>query len=564
MNVIHYSADELTALMKQMSLMYDIVRIVDPEGDNEWVLGSSGELRKEDFCPKISDNRKNCSECDSFMACKEGKRVERTEIIDGKIFHIVMFPVDFSLANGSEVRCALECITRIENSEDDVLEIVKDGHRLEIKEDKVMVDPLTGLYNWDGFFYESRAAIDSQPDKEWVVIVYDIMSFKLVNDLFGEDKGDEVLVKVAGLIESKCEEGEVCARLRGDLFAVCIHKDHYDSTFIISASKELPGLINSPQFHLHIQGGVYNVTDKNVMVSAMVDRAHLALSTIKGSSERRMIEFDENLMARLLNEQQIITDFKRALLDREFHMFLQPQVSNKGEVKGAEALVRWIKTDNEIVSPGDFLDVLERTDLITDLDKYIWEEAAKTLASWKGTDKENLYISINISPKDFFYMDVYQFIHDLVDKYDLDKKKLKLEITETILMQDAIKQLALVNRLHDEGFDIEIDDFGKGYSSLSLLKDINADVLKIDKEFLQETQNSKRSEDILGTVIDMSDRLAMRVITEGVETREQLEKMIELGCYMFQGYYFAKPMSLEEFESKWTEIGASFNEEKLA
>jgi EAL domain-containing protein (putative c-di-GMP-specific phosphodiesterase class I) len=131
-------------------------------------------------------------------------------------------------------------------------------------------------------------------------------------------------------------------------------------------------------------------------------------------------------------------------------------------------------------------------------------------------------------------------------------------------MQDAIKQLALVNRLHDEGFDIEIDDFGKGYSSLSLLKDINADVLKIDKEFLQETQNSKRSEDILGTVIDMSDRLAMRVITEGVETREQLEKMIELGCYMFQGYYFAKPMSLEEFESKWTEIGASFNEEKLA
>jgi EAL domain-containing protein (putative c-di-GMP-specific phosphodiesterase class I) len=390
------------------------------------------------------------------------------------------------------------------------------------------------------------------------------MSFKLVNDLFGEDKGDEVLVKVAGLIESKCEEGEVCARLRGDLFAVCIHKDHYDSTFTISASKELPGLINSPQFHLHIQGGVYNVTDKNVMVSAMVDRAHLALSTIKGSSERRMIEFDENLMARLLNEQQIITDFKRALLDREFHMFLQPQVSNKGEVKGAEALVRWIRPDNEIVSPGDFLNVLERTDLITDLDKYIWEEAAKTLASWKGTDKENLYISINISPKDFFYMDVYQFIHDLVDKYDLDKKKLKLEITETILMQDAIKQLALVNRLHDEGFDIEIDDFGKGYSSLSLLKDINADVLKIDKEFLQETQNSKRSEDILGTVSDMSDRLAMRVITEGVETREQLEKMIELGCYMFQGYYFAKPMSLEEFESKWTEIGASFNEEKLA
>lgn len=567
MNIIHYSANELKSLMKQMSLMYDMVRIVNPEESSEWILDDKGNLEHGSTCHKAWNDNQQCAECDGFKACKAGRRFERTETYDGVTHHIVMFPVDFVLADGSTIRCGLECITEVDKKDAELDEASNGSgadNASEQSKGKRLRDPLTGLCNWDGFFDEARRQIDAQPDKEWVVIVYDIMSFKLVNDLFGEKKGNEVLIKVGNLIASKCEEGEVCARLRGDLFAVCIYKDHYDSTFTISASKELPGLIDSPQFHLHIQGGAYVVVDKELMVSAMVDRAQLALSTIKGSSEKRMIEFDENLMAKLLKEQQIITDFKRALLDREFHMFLQPQVSNTGDVKGAEALVRWIRKDNYIVSPGEFLDVLERTDLITDLDKYIWEEAAKTLDSWKGTDKEGLYISINISPKDFFYMDVYSFLHDLVKKYDLDKKNLKLEITETILMQDAIKQLALVNRLHDDGFDIEIDDFGKGYSSLSLLKDINADVLKIDKDFLQETENSKRSEDILGTVIDMSDRLSMRVITEGVETREQLDKMIELGCYMFQGFYFAKPMTVEEFERRWTEIGMAIKEEKFA
>ena len=446
------------------------------------------------------------------------------------------------------MRFVLECI----NIENDVS--LREERKDNSTGSQIFTDPLTRLNNWDGFFQNARKQMIRQPDKDWVVIVYDIVSFKLVNDLFGEEKGDEVLLRMAELIKSKCQPGEVCARLRGDLFALLIYKEHYDSSYMISASKDLPNLINSSQFHLHIQGGSYIVTDKTLMISSMVDRAQLALSTIKGSNEQKMAEFDDDLMLMVLREQQIITDFTRALKEGEFRMYLQPQVSYAGEVKGAEALVRWIREDGTVVPPSDFLDVLERTELITELDKFMWEEAAKTLASWKGTDMEQLYISINISPRDFFFVDVYNFVNELVHKYDLDKKQLKLEITETILMQDALKQLALVNRLHDEGFDIEIDDFGKGYSSLSLLKDINADVIKIDKEFLRETENSKRSEDILGTVIDMSQRLSMRVITEGVETKQQLDKMIKLGCYIFQGYYFAKPMSVLEFQTRWMDL----------
>ncbi|MBE5924826.1 MAG: EAL domain-containing protein [Lachnospiraceae bacterium] len=550
MTVKKHTLSELTIIMSQMTELYDYVSVINPDRNEEWHINDNREIETEIFGCHIWDGGEDNRNMDVAAACVKGKRIERVMEYDGNTYHILMVPVDY-VSDTETVRCVLECVTRIEGVDYNAEENTKRGSAK-----RSIKDPLTGLYNWDGFFEKARETMDEQWDKEWVIIAYDIMSFKLVNDLFGEEKGDEVLKAVGNLIKSKCAPDEVCARLRGDLYAVCIHKENFDNSFIISASKELPGIIDSPQFHLHIQGGVYVVTDRSLMVSAMVDRAQLALSTIKGSSEQRLVEFDENLMEKVLKEQQIITDFRRALVDGEFHMFLQPQVSHRGIVKGAEALIRWIRKTGEIVAPGEFLDVLERTDLITDLDKFIWEEAAKTLASWKGTDKEDLYISVNISPKDFFYMDVYTFMTDLVEKYGINKKKLKLEITETILMQDALKQLALVNRLHDEGFDIEIDDFGKGYSSLSLLKDINADVLKIDKEFLQETENSKRSEDILGTVIDMSDRLSMRVITEGVETKKQLDKMIELGCYMFQGFYFARPMSIIEFERRWDNLGA--------
>ncbi len=553
MNIMYYEREELIALMKHMSGMYDLVRLVNPEECREWILDEQGNLVIGSPCYQVWNEKQRCANCGSYKACRSGKRIEKSEVFDGDTYHILMVPVDISLGDDALVRCVLECITRTKGIDQ---RIIGNGKVVVGADRKVLVDPLTGLHNWDGFFQTVREQMEAQPEKDWVIIVYDIASFKLVNDLFGEEKGDEILLNVAAVIKSKCQTGEVCARLRGDLFAVCIYKEHYDSSFAISASRDLPDLLSSSQFHLHIQGGVYIVEDKSLMVSSMVDRAQLALSTIKGSNERRIIEFDDYLMEKVLKEQQIITDFRRALEAGEFHMFLQPQVFYTGEVKGAEALVRWIRKDGTIVSPGEFLEVLERTELITELDRYMWEQAAKTLADWKGTDKENLYISVNISPRDFFFMDVHAYVNELLSKYNLDKKQLKLEITETILMQDESKQLALINQLHDEGFDIEIDDFGKGYSSLSLLKDINADVLKIDKEFLRETENSKRSEKILGTVIDMSDRLSIRVITEGVETKEQLEKMIKLGCNLFQGYYFAKPMSVSEFEKRWSDLSA--------
>jgi EAL domain-containing protein (putative c-di-GMP-specific phosphodiesterase class I) len=196
--------------------------------------------------------------------------------------------------------------------------------------------------------------------------------------------------------------------------------------------------------------------------------------------------------------------------------------------------------------------VLERTGLICRLDKYIWELACKKLREWKDSGLKDCHISVNISSKDFYLTDIYSTFTELVEKYEISPQKLRLEITETAIMRDLETQLELIERLRNYGFAVEIDDFGSGYSSLNMLKDMNVDTLKIDMGFLRRTDYEERSRTILKTVISLSKQLGMEVVTEGVETEEQVNFLEASGCDIFQGYYFAKPMPTEEFEKKYT------------
>jgi EAL domain-containing protein (putative c-di-GMP-specific phosphodiesterase class I) len=208
-------------------------------------------------------------------------------------------------------------------------------------------------------------------------------------------------------------------------------------------------------------------------------------------------------MQKTLQEQRIISAFDEALESWAFEMHLQPLVKENGEFIGAEALVRWRKSDGSTVMPGAFIEVLEHAGLIQKLDQSIWEQAVQQLSTWKGTELENLFISVNISAKDFYSIDVYEALTGLVDKYDVDSSLLRLEITETALLMEPEKSHDVISKLRSRGFLVEIDDFGKGHSSLGLLKDIHADVLKIDMSFLQEIQHKERSRTILGSIISM-------------------------------------------------------------
>ena len=213
--------------------------------------------------------------------------------------------------------------------------------------------------------------------------------------------------------------------------------------------------------------------------------------------------------------------------------------------------VEWQHPDKGLLAPGVFIDVLEKTGFVYRLDRYMWDKAVKQLAEWKKRGINDYHISVNISTKDFYLIDVYETFVGLVEKYDIDPKLLKLEITETALMSDFNKNMVIIKRLQKYGFDIEIDDFGSGYSSLNMLKDISADVLKIDMGFLRASENEVKGQDILESIIGLANKLGMRVITEGVEKKTQVDMLYDMGCKMFQGYYFSKPIPVDEFEKKY-------------
>lgn len=255
-----------------------------------------------------------------------------------------------------------------------------------------------------------------------------------------------------------------------------------------------------------------------------------------------------------LTEKSIIANFDYALKHREFSIYLQPQMDPNGDLIGAEALVRWRKDNNTIIPPNAFIPILEKSDLIGKLDSYIWELAIRKLREWKHTEFKDLHISINISPKDMELMDVFKVITDLVHKYAVDPSKLHLEITESVIIKNTSAVNNLIMRLKEAGFLIEIDDFGSGYSSLNMLKDINADVIKIDTGFLSKSSNEDRGEIILDSIIFMAKRLGIGTVTEGVETPNQFEMLNAMGCDVYQGYLFSKPVSVKDFENKYSNL----------
>lgn len=412
-------------------------------------------------------------------------------------------------------------------------------------------DILTGLLNKEQFYIETAKLIKENRDVKYCLVCSNIKDFKFVNELFGIEKGNEILKKQAEYMKNFIGEDSLAARLHADRFAMCMPRIRFDEDLINEAITGIQEAFKNSSFHMHIFVGVYDIHDVEERVSIMCDKANLASETIKNEYKSSVAYYTEHLLEKSIEERKIIGEFDRALDNEEFVMFLQPQVDVSGKPFGSEALVRWQHPDKGLLAPGVFIDVLEKTGFVYRLDRYMWDKAVKQLAEWKKRGINDYHISVNISTKDFYLIDVYETFVGLVEKYDIDPKLLKLEITETALMSDFNKNMVIIKRLQKYGFDIEIDDFGSGYSSLNMLKDISADVLKIDMGFLRASENEVKGQDILESIIGLANKLGMRVITEGVEKKTQVDMLYDMGCKMFQGYYFSKPIPVDEFEKKY-------------
>lgn len=411
-------------------------------------------------------------------------------------------------------------------------------------------DSLTKAYNRYGFYKNAQKLIKEHTDTEYCLILSDIKSFKLINEIYGENIADKILIDEVNIIRQKMKGNSVLGRLNGDIIAMVIPKEYLSEKEFSDMIKLLSDRYSNKNFRLHIYLGVYYIKDVNETIRQMVDKVSLVIMKSKGNMSNYILYYDENSYRNDIFKQQLIGEFETALNENQFCMYLQPQTDKDGNMLGAEALIRWNHPNMGLIMPGAFIECFEDAGLIYRLDNYIWEEAAKQLKIWKDSGY-NYYISVNISAKDFYHIDVYQTFKNLVSKYGIDTDKLHIEITETALSEDKQAAHKIIERLHDEGFIIEIDDFGSGYSSFNFLKDVCADVIKIDRVFLKKSSHEERGEQILRSIISLSHDIGMDVITEGVENVDQLSMLAKMNCDWFQGYYFSKPITVGDFEEKY-------------
>ncbi|MFR8426416.1 MAG: EAL domain-containing protein [Roseburia inulinivorans] len=411
-------------------------------------------------------------------------------------------------------------------------------------------DGLTGLYTIQKFSQCVKRNLENNQDTKFTFIRLDIERFKMINNFYGVEAGDRLLVYISGLIETYWQDVENCVfgRIDGDVFGICFPKDEKKlNGFILYIKRELKKY--KAAYYLETAMGIYDILDNNLDVRNIIARATLATKAVQRLQYMiHEARYTEELRAKIIREQNIINEMEHALETGEFVVYFQPKYElDHCRPSGAEALVRWKKADGTIVSPGDFIPVFESNGFIIRLDYYVWDQVCQFIKNNLAHRGDSEVISVNVSRVNLYNPDFLESLVNLVEKYKIPPKYLNLELTESAFSDDARMIQNAVDYLHKAGFTILMDDFGSGYSSLNVLKDIDIDVLKIDMRFLSKGSSEERGEKILEAVIKMAKSLDMLVIAEGVEEEKQVKMLKRLGCDYIQGYYFAKPMPKKDY-----------------
>lgn len=412
-------------------------------------------------------------------------------------------------------------------------------------------DPLTGLFNQQKFYMEIKELLKQEADTKYAFIRVDIDRFKMINSFYGTKEGDNLICYLAEVISGQLDDVEdgVYGRIMADVFGICIPYSEDKVKRIAKTVRESLKYYKA-NYYLEVSIGIYVIEDNRMEASSIYDRATIAVKQCKGHYRTPYVIYTEEMGAQIVREQQIVNEMDRALEEEQFVVYLQPQYdANTRQSYGAEALVRWKKPDGHIVSPGEFIPVFEKNGFIVNLDFYVWEKVCQFIRRRLDEGKRVEAISVNVSRVNLYNPKFMEKLIDLVDKYRIPIKYLQLEITESAFFDNIQILKDVINYLHKAGFTILMDDFGSGYSSLNVLKDINVDVLKIDMGFLPRGSSDIRGKKILEAVINMAKALGMPSIAEGVETEEQFKLLQKLGCSVIQGFYFARPMPITEYEA---------------
>jgi len=412
-------------------------------------------------------------------------------------------------------------------------------------------DGLTGVYNKFYFYEQAQKILQNQKDNEYIMICTKISNFKFINEIFGNYVVDQFLLKYSQKLLSNTSQNAIYGRLENDNFAFLVEKETFVLDKLLNFTRHFSKLSKDKYFPIQILIGIYEIDDKNVPISVICDRANMAISNIKNPTENPVAYYNLEVKNRLFFEQTIISDFSKAIKEKQFKVFLQPQFTANKKIYGAEILARWNHPTEGLLAPEQFIYLFENNGIITQLDMFIWEETAKILQQWQAHGVKDIPLSINISPKDFFYIDIYSFFTDLVKKYNISASQIKLEITETAFMIDTKTQGSTISKLRQAGFKIDLDNFGTGYSSLNIVRDIHFDEIKLDLSYYNQSDDIQRTRKIISTILLLAKNLEIPVISEGVETKEQFEFLKQFDGTIYQGYYFEKPIEISYFEKKY-------------
>lgn len=416
-------------------------------------------------------------------------------------------------------------------------------------------DKLTDLYNRNHFLEMTEKMVSEHKEDSKALIRVDIRRFHLINSFFGEKGGDEFLKYVANQIKEivECYEWSVYGRMESDVFCACIP---YDEDICKSHIKKLTMKMKeyNPDYRIEPSYGIYRITDDTLSASEMLRNASLASMECKENYTRSIAFFDESMRERLHMEEEIIQEMQDALVNGEFEVYYQPKYETRSKTpNGAEALVRWNHPKRGIIHPSQFVPVLEKNGFIGDLDIYVWKIVCRQLKAWKEKGIQAGPISVNVARADIQNPNLVEYLTTLVEEYELAPENLCIELTESAYMDSPLAINEVVKKLHEAGFSVVMDEFGKGYSSLNVLKDVDVDFLKINMKSLSLDPTNVKSKRILSSVIAMMQWLDIPVITMEVETEEEYTFLKSVGCEYIQGFYFVGPLPAEEYEQLLTE-----------
>ncbi|MDE7200049.1 MAG: EAL domain-containing protein [Lachnospiraceae bacterium] len=445
-------------------------------------------------------------------------------------------------------KCPRAINISIEILEDMLAEYLKDVAQSNIDmEDIPRNDEMQVVLKEMGLIRRFRRNVNNlilDSEKKIGFIQFDIRKFKIINDLYGEKFGDEVLDFVLKQLQEICNRRQFYVNLRGDVFMVVTEYEEEEEleAFIWKLNSRID---NFKRVKLQISYGVYTVEDRGMELRQMEDRAGMARKTAKNSVIGNIVFYQEQFKDSLYNRRFIESNMVAAILERQYLMYLQPKYSiEKNEIIGAEALVRWRHPERGMIYPDQFIPVIEENGFIRKVDYYIWEEACRFIRQCMDEGLPECPISVNVSRTHLQDDEVIRTLEDMIEKIGIPKHLLELEITETV-DNKQVSRKAL--QLKEEGYKLLMDDFGSGYSSLNILLETPFALIKFDKKFMENMILSDKGRLILEQVTAMANKLGLELLAEGVETKEQVELLRSIGCDQVQGYYYAKPMPKEVF-----------------